>query len=367
MPQFYLRFFANEGEQCVRAYNIARRQHVARASIRGQCHRPYYYGADRTLESVLADLERDVAPVFRAIVADERLPSTDKQFMDFVTFAMIQWSRTPAAARQRDLFLTAFMRAFMRSHPGAPDHVKQNLHLVEMHEPDAVVGSTLDGFRFTPALFDLRMKVIRNETEDEFVTSDAPVVFHNEWARGVTVTGTIGCASAGLQVLIPVGPKYLACLYDHEVYRLGSTQAGIVRTSDRRFVGSVNALVMAHAEENLYYRAAATAGQVDALPWELRRPREESVEAHRFARSTDVAQRAHPNAPRRELIMTFRRAASVSLGSSVFQVHRKQASVRLHERAGRMRRIGGRIAEAIGPKERRPPSAPPGTTYTRID
>jgi hypothetical protein len=66
VPQFYLRRFG--ADRFVALYNIARGQHVPRASIAGQCQRPYLYGKDQVIEKALCELEGAAARIIADIV-----------------------------------------------------------------------------------------------------------------------------------------------------------------------------------------------------------------------------------------------------------------------------------------------------------
>ena len=58
VADLYLRRFG--ADRFVALYNIARGQHVPRASIAGQCQRPYLYGKDQVIEKALCELEGQV-------------------------------------------------------------------------------------------------------------------------------------------------------------------------------------------------------------------------------------------------------------------------------------------------------------------
>ena len=55
VPQFYLRRFGSD--RFVAAFTLAGRRHVPRASIAGQCQRPYLYGKDPAVEAKLSAIE----------------------------------------------------------------------------------------------------------------------------------------------------------------------------------------------------------------------------------------------------------------------------------------------------------------------
>lgn len=337
VPQFYLRNFSANGK-AVRAFNIARRLHVPAASIRGQCRRSYLYGGSESkLEGALADLEGVASTAIRGIVQCGSLPTDQRERLALGTFALAQWGRTPTAARLHNLWITKMYRNIARTVPDLADRFGPRLGELCVEQPDAILDTTVESVRYAPAILDLRVKVVRNASTIEFVTSDAPVAFHNQWAQEVRGVGTIGYACSGLQIFLPLDPVHLLVFYDPRVYRIGSERASFVTTADLRFVRQMNALQAMHAEENVYYRSAASAESVDALPWHLRSDPESAVDSDRFAEEGGTS----------TLIATFRPMTGVKLSSLVIKVHRKMDAVPVLDRGHRWRPLSCAIIDHI--------------------
>jgi len=360
VPQFYLRNFS-ENRKVVRAFNIARRLHIPHASIRGQCHRAYLYGdGTAVLEARLADLERAVSVVVQRILSDGLMPSDLTDRGRLFAFVAAQWGRTPTAARLHNLFLTKTYRAVARSSERFGNFGASVNELV-VEQPDAILDTTVNSVRYSVALGDLRMKVVRNASAIEFITSDAPVAFHNQWAQQTPGVGTIGYACSGLQVILPLDARHVLVLYDAEIYRVGTPKDDIVTTSDERFVRQMNALQAVHAEENVYYRAAAMAAHVDGLPWQLRRAPDEAVRAERYAEEGGGSM----------LISTFQQMSRVKLSSPVISVHPKMEKVSVFERAQRWRPVSSLIfdrirAEHLPHSDGRPPPEAAGRSFRHV-
>lgn len=359
VPQFYLRNFAREGERCVRTYVIGTKQHIERAPIKGQCHAPYLYGEDQRHERGLATVEAEVAPVIRDLIKSERVPDRDSEEMvKLATFIALQRGRTPMAGALHEERATQFMRAILRSHPDLDADVRGGLEHVRMVNEGAIEDVLVEHLLHAPLLFDLCPKLLRNESACDFLTSDGPALIHNQWMQSVgRHHGTLGLAMAGIQLLLPISPRYLLTLYDDTVYRLGRPKSRVVTVTDVRRVKQLNALHVTFADRCLYYSNENSRTDIDRLPWELRETSAERVAAPRYKAS---------NGPS-EIVMTFERASRVRLTEDLFAVHPKQTRVPANERISTWRPEATAWIEHI--RQARglpPPSEPRAHAYERV-
>lgn len=63
------------------------------------------------------------------------------------------------------------------------------------------LGTAVSGY---PLLLDLRPKLLVNKTQHEFITSDTPVVLHNQLLRFRHYCSNCGLPSKGLQIFLPL-------------------------------------------------------------------------------------------------------------------------------------------------------------------
>lgn len=275
VPQFYLRNFARSGEQCIRAFVIERRQHIPRASIKGQCHGPYLYGAEPRHEPALTWMEGQVAPVIRRMIDFEDVPAAETADSEMLhVFVSVQRGRTPAAASLRRLQLERMVRAALPAGGKLDEALRQAGATLEGTR--AIEMTLLDGLTYAPVIRDLRTVLIRNETAVAFVTSDAPVVAHNQWMQAVgQQINVLGMAMSGLQFFLPLSSNYALALYDDAVYRLKGARGSVVPLCDPRCVLQLNGLQATLADACLYYSEHTAPSDVDSLPWNLRLPKRE--------------------------------------------------------------------------------------------
>lgn len=262
VPRFYLRGFGT-GE-FVPVYNIKNRKFIPRASLSGQCQRPYFYGATPHIENALADLEGVAAQVIRAILRDEVMPPKESpDYVALITFIWLQDCRTPHAGDEAMRMMNMLFGAAMRDMPDAPGPV-DDVELVHENPVLFVMGVSA---RMIPVLLDLRPVLLRNDSSVGFVTSDCPVVKFNQWAQGITDRGVLGAASRGLQLFLPLSPSLLLAFYDPSVYATNKK----IRLVSSHSVQGLNALQLTTAVDNFYFDGRPeTLAAIERLPFNWR-------------------------------------------------------------------------------------------------
>ena len=180
------------------------------------------YDFDKDLENSFATLEGPASVVIKGVIENGLLPKPrSRDLFRLLVFAVSLWSRTPAAGREISTIATQTARAIFKNQPGIPDHVKENVDKVEF-KPKQPIGVSIGlATQNIPYLLDLGCLIIKNESEIEFITSDAPVVFFNQWCQDVTERGTKGFIQSGLQIFLPISPRFLVLFYDRSVYKVG--------------------------------------------------------------------------------------------------------------------------------------------------
>jgi hypothetical protein len=344
VPQFYLRNFG--GGASVGLYDLERRVHLATASIRGQCQRPYLYGRNPVAEKALADLEGVAAQVVSDIIATSVPPPPgSKEYFNLITFVMFQWARTPAAGKVMDTFATKMARSMLKVPGVVPDRQREDIDSFAVHFRSPITNSMKLAATMLHLLPDLAMKIVVNRTSVQFLTSDAPVVFFNQWCQGTSGRGSTGLASAGLQVFLPLSPQHLLLLYDGDVYVAGKRDSASVEITAIHDAIGLNGLQLLTAERNLYHSAAGSMKEaINRLPFRWRTTRADAVALERALDETGREQRTH----------IYQAPAAAKVDLSFMRVTRRAKQVPLSARPSSYREAARRADEMVqGPRERK--------------
>jgi len=351
VPQFYLRNFGNGGS--IDLYNLSRKAHVAGASIKGQCQRPYLYGRDPAVEKSLSNLEGAAAGAIADIIRTNTPPETGSApYFHLVTFILFQWGRTPAAGAVMDAIATKMVRMLLKASPKVPDEMRDGIESLRVEYKSPITNSLKLAASMPHLLFDLELKVLVNTVAAEFITSDAPVVLFNQWCQGSSGMGTTGMASRGLQVFFPLSPRHVAVFYDPSVYRVGKRQARSVEVSAYDVRG-INRLQLIVAEDNLYHSGApVTAAAIDRLPFEWRRRQAAAVKVHRAVEDDGKS----------HLLHLYQEPSDARLDISTIQMLKRAKAIPLKDRSSMYREEALALDEYVrGPRKSRygpPPSSP---------
>jgi hypothetical protein len=262
-PKFYLRnFAADKKRKSIRLFNIASAMYVPRASIKAQCARPYYYGKDLKLEKGLGLLETAVAPLFRRMIVDLKLPARRTPDHGLLgQFIAVQHARTQAHEMQTNELADKFGKLMVR--PRLEPKLAEALDRFNITMVNAPAWSVQSAAVRAPILFDLEYKLLVAPPGSFFFAADNPVVLLNQFidtgpariarkAASDTPLGSRGYASRGLQIWLPISPGVGLFWYDHDIYRVGPVGRSVIEVT-KKDVDHLNALQFINAHENVYF------------------------------------------------------------------------------------------------------------------
>ena len=243
VPQCYLRGFAIDGAPAaINLLNLAQARPIQAAALKNQCSSRHFYGKDAVLEKAFHPLESAYGVMrqrltFKGFLLTER----HKELIRF--FWAVQHLRTESALR-RVVDMSEGMRTMIGLEPGDP--------AVTLNDPITVALQAIRSAVECTA--DLKICLIRNRTQVDFVAGDDPAVMTNRWLAldGRAKNYTAGMKSAGALLYLPLTSRVLACLYDPAVYRIDVDKGWVIAGWDRD-IHAINELQYLHALTNVYF------------------------------------------------------------------------------------------------------------------
>lgn len=109
----------------------------------------------------------------------------------------------------------------------------------------------LESYIWVTAICDLTPILIRNTTDLNFISSDAPVV-KNNYINDAKYS-FMGYQSIGLQIFLPLNPKLSLLFYDPAMYTIPDAKKGIVSVSSRQDVDKINRMQIKNCLENVIF------------------------------------------------------------------------------------------------------------------
>jgi hypothetical protein len=239
VPKCHLKPFSLNG--CGKAINLyasTQQRLIRNAAVKSQCARDYFYGTDGEIESGLAEVEGEYAEAVRNVVAGT---DTDRDLDLLRYFAYLQLRRTEVA-------VTRMKQAEDAMLVDVPEHIMP---------PDTVENIMIASLQMCaqsqPLVTDLKVRIIENKTEVEFVTSDDPAVSTSKWMSQRKGAEGFGVMSSGFLLMMPLTPKLAVFCYDGLVYTVPSLVGGRILIKKSADAEALNELHYLKSAANIYF------------------------------------------------------------------------------------------------------------------
>jgi hypothetical protein len=288
VPQFYLRSFSDDGRR-IHLLNLAKNLHVPLASIKHQCSKRGIHDFNPAAEGALAQLEGSAAAILRTVIADQSLANLSELDLGHLSlFVLLQRSRTLAAASDHDQLTDWLAKMVLAS---KADEAGVDLNTVKVRDKYPLAQELGVAASIFPMVLDLSWHLIVNNTAEEFLTSDNPVIVHNQFAEAVSYIGVDGWGCRGIQAFLPISPVLMLLLYDGDVYQLSGQKERKSGLSTESVV-SLNKFQMLNASSNVYFRDGGIADVVRCraphIDADRKKPRVRFVRTKPVARGNDT-------------------------------------------------------------------------------
>ena len=223
--------------------------------LANQCYKNYLHGKKPELEKQLGKIEGHTATVFKKLDEDTHEAILPQQEINQIRlFTLIQHSRTIQFSQLMKNTFEKLLTEVARVHLEAK-------YQEALGEEDTKVTYGVNTLKHiesminvSPVAIDLEFTLLINDTDIEFITSDNPAVFYNQFLASNFSGSTIGLTSKGLQIFYPISPTRTIHFYDKNTYNVRQTSCQITRVVNSRDVIALNTLQFCAAGNNIYFR-----------------------------------------------------------------------------------------------------------------
>jgi hypothetical protein len=240
VPRCVLRpFTLNKEDKAINLYAIRVDRLIENAPVRHQCARDYLYGEDGKIEAGLAELEGSYAAALDRACAGA---DTQEDLGTFRFFAYLQLRRTEMAiqrlkASEEGLFEAIFGTQESEQQP-------QNYYMVQ---------SLKVCFGSRASIEDLKVCIVENRSDTEFVISDDPAIYTNRYAAEKVKREMFGVIGSGLILGMPISPKLAVLCYDGLVYEPNNLENARLILTKSEDVEALNELQYLRAAGSIYF------------------------------------------------------------------------------------------------------------------
>jgi hypothetical protein len=276
VPKLYLRQFSyNENGKQIGVFNTNNSFFKADAKLKTQAYKPFFYGKDGSIENELANVEDEIAPLLTSIRANNEVPAFNTQErLRLLHFIILMSVRNPMASEEVIESGKQLRKTISDMSGGMAE-----IDAAEMMNSEEAVQMVLQQLAmYVTSCTDLKTKLILNQTETPFITSDNPVVKYNQfleqrkWPGGIT-----GYGSVGLQLFLPIDTQRLLLFYDDSIYKVGGRRKKILDLKNPTDIDQINLLQFLNCKSILFFNEKASEPYLNMLLHQSKRYRKANL------------------------------------------------------------------------------------------
>jgi len=256
VPQFYLRNFS-EDKININIFNLDRQKEICGA-ISTQCCKSHFYDDNEMVEKSFSKLEDKIAPILSKIIHDRCFLINNEEYGILLAFILWQSERTKKAGDDMidlaNIFFDNLKTDLIKTEEAKKQGITPEMvNSVEISRKYPSLVTSYYALSSAHLIFDLKIVLLINESNIEFITSDSPSIKFNSFFNGKTILHQIGYKNKGLQIFFPIAPNLMILLYDHNYYEINCKEDRTIRLQKNKDIRRLNGLQVLFGLNNLYF------------------------------------------------------------------------------------------------------------------
>ncbi len=304
VPQFYLRHFSKDGVGLCR-YSLAN-ETSERRNIKNTCQSFNFHGkgaAGLDVEAAISQVEAKHAPIIEEILDRKNLAlisGQDSQNTRFLLdiFVLLTDRRTKLAKEETEVVANALFDSLKSMWAQSDEARKRALTLDDLHKyrlrrDTAGLEGIINALVPPSTISDLSIKLLINETDKPFITSDSPSVFFN-FLRLKNLSMR-GWQAPGLMIFVPLSDDFMLWLFDQPMYEphKNITNGDTIFLKRDRDVDELNRLQILNAYEYVIFSNPDDQEYVSTLYMPLKARRQSALIVTKQMETFDVGDERH--------------------------------------------------------------------------
>ncbi len=258
IPQFHLRKWSRDGKR-ISLFNKTNGVYVdGIAPIKNMAAKDYLYGKDGKVEDYLGGIEARISPIYDKIITSKSLSNLNEEDLAYLLLHITLCNeRTLASAERYESLVKTTLKECIAMKQAHGQDLDIDVNLIDDHVEiiNPCNMSMKAAFELFPIISDLRMLLIRNTSDNEFITSDYPAIKYNLWSNKRNLYSGWGLSSAGLMFFVPISPRFAILLYDERIYKINDVVNDVLIINKKTFVDEINKLMLLNARSNIFFSA----------------------------------------------------------------------------------------------------------------
>ncbi|WP_412985992.1 DUF4238 domain-containing protein [Pontimicrobium sp. IMCC45349] len=252
IPKFYLRNFSyKKNLKQIGIFNLKRDFFYQTSKLKTQGSKKFFYGYDGIIEERLGEIENLLSKTIKKIIEELIIPKKNSNpHIDLLLFVALTDLRNPTRIDNMKGMISGMKDKILELYP----NTQIEKLIPTLTHDDFIEFSITTIPEITFNIIDLDFKLLINETERPFISSDNPVVRYNQfleqkrWPHGKCGYGIIG-----LQIFIPLNSKIVLHFYDSSIYKVGFKRQKTHSIKNLKCIDQINTLQFINCIETIYF------------------------------------------------------------------------------------------------------------------
>ena len=258
VPQFHLKKWSTDGKNIslfVKKNNL----YINSAPICNQASKNYLYGNDGKLEDLLSKIETRAGYLYDKIIKTETINYLTKPEKEFMYFCMLL-NNERSLKRNADIekrYLYIYNKIYNLLIENVTDFKddKPEDYIISLDSKGSSLNAKpiknlFEDFKYVQ---DLKMILLKNNTNNEFITSDYPTLMYNLYYIIKKIRNGCGYCSSGLIYIMPISTTIALMIYDDIIYDLENLYDNKLMIDDKMIINEINKLIIIDAQEVIYF------------------------------------------------------------------------------------------------------------------
>lgn len=256
VPQFHLREWSDDGK-LISLYNKYNSIYVDnKGAIKNLASKNHLYDKDGSLENVFGTIEATIAPICKKIIKSQSLSELSEFELEAVYFHAIMCNeRTAAAGEDFEEMMLTTLQTSLRMYQAHGRYTEIDVDTIKdkLYVDFPCSKPILAAIKYYPLILDLKISLIKNTSNVDFLTSDYPTIRYNLWSLKRGLYSGWGMSSVGIMYILPISPKLALMIYDQVVYKIKNLRNNTVSIKNDSEINELNKLMFLNSNENLFF------------------------------------------------------------------------------------------------------------------
>lgn len=261
VPQFYLKLFSND-KKSIGLYLLDSKKYISNASIREIGGDDYFYGKDGELEDWFGELESKWSIIIKKIIENNELKLDITDYIYLLMFIYLSDARNKNNANIMNKFVNELAVTAINMYKENDIKISYKDKIVSLNSPN--IYSIIAMEDIIPILLDLKLSLIINNTNNQFITSDCIVTRYNQFLLERGYKRGYAYGTCGIECFVPISPKYCLCLYDDTIYET-KKRSDIIIVNSCDEINKINKLFLYNSDKNIFFNNTMNKNRVDTL------------------------------------------------------------------------------------------------------